>query len=146
WRSIFRQLYAAGAISLEVGEFASWSVTESGAAILRGAERLELRRDVLRAAGSAKRKQGAATAAAGAAAADHEVEFALLTALKELRRDIARRLGQPAYVVFTDRTLLELAALRPKTLEEMHDIHGIGQTKLKKYGAAFLEVVARHES
>jgi ATP-dependent DNA helicase RecQ len=144
WRSIFRQLYAAGAISLEVGEFASWSVTERGAAILRGAGRLELRRDVLKSAG-ARRKKDAAKAAAGAPASDHEVEFALLTALKELRRDIARRINQPAYVVFTDRTLLELAALRPKTLEAMHEIHGIGQTKLKKYGAAFLEVVARHE-
>ncbi|HTY70499.1 MAG TPA: DNA helicase RecQ [Alphaproteobacteria bacterium] len=146
WRSIFRQLYAAGTISLELGEYASWTVTESGAAILRGAERVELRREraAVRAAGAARRSKGPAAAPAGGTAADHEVEFALLTSLKELRRDIARRIGQPAYVVFTDRTLLELAALRPKTLEEMHDIHGIGQTKLKKYGAAFLEVVARH--
>jgi len=145
WRSIFRQLYAAGAIFLELGEYASWTVTESGLSILRGAGRLELRRDVLPAASGGRKKKGPAKAAAGAATADHEAEFALLAALKELRRDIARRIGQPAYVVFTDRTLLELAALRPKTLEQMHDIHGIGQTKLKKYGAAFLEVVARHE-
>ena len=147
WRSIFRQLYAAGAIFLELGEYARWSVTEGGAEILRGAERIELRRDVLQAAGSRGRRK-TVTAAARAAPAgtipDHEAEFALLAALKELRRDIARRIGQPAYVVFTDRTLLELAALQPKTLEEMHDIHGVGQTKLKKYGAAFLEVVARH--
>jgi len=130
WRSIFRQLYAAGTISLELGEYASWTVTESGAAILRGAERVELRREraAVRAAGAARRSKGPAAAPAGGTAADHEVEFALLTSLKELRRDIARRIGQPAYVVFTDRTLLELAALRPKTLEEMHDIHGIGQT------------------
>ena len=145
WRSIFRQLYAAGAIFLELGEYASWTVTESGLSILRGAGRLELRRDVLPAASGGRKKKGPAKAAAGAATADHEAEFALLAALKELRRDIARQIGQPAYVVFTDRTLLELAALRPKTLEEMHDIHGVGQTKLKKYGAAFLEVVARHE-
>jgi len=144
WRSIFRQLYAAGTISLELGEYASWTVTESGAAILRGEQRLDLRRDVLRPAAGAKRKKGTATAST--TTPDHEVEFALLTSLKELRRDIARRINQPAYVVFTDRTLLELAALRPKTLEQMHDIHGIGQTKLKKYGAAFLEVVARHET
>ncbi len=147
WRSIFRQLYAAGTIHLELGDYASWTVTESGAAILRGAERVELRREraAVRAAGAARRSKGPAAGATGGTAPDHEVEFALLTSLKELRRDIARRIGQPAYVVFTDRTLLELAALRPKTLEQMHDIHGIGQTKLKKYGAAFLEVVARYE-
>jgi len=144
WRSIFRQLYAAGVISLEIGEYARWTVTDSGAAVLRGETRLDLRQDVLRTAGTRRKK--AVKPAASAAVPGHEAEFALLAALKELRRDIARRIAQPAYVVFTDRTLLELAALRPKTIEQMHDIHGVGETKLKKYGAAFLDVIARHET
>src|SRR5258708_4976484 len=141
WRSIFRQLYAAGLIFLEVGEYGRWTVTEAGAGVLRGETRIELRKDVLQPKLAASlRKKGAK--AAGAVPPGPDVALDLLAALKELRRSIAKRIRQPAYVVFNDRSLLEMAALRPTTLEQMHEIHGVGQAKLEKYGQAFLEVVA----
>ena len=144
WRSIFRQLYAAGLIFLEVGEYGRWTVTESGAAVLRGATRVELRKDVLQPKAAASlRKKGAQKPGAHPAQPDPDVAIDLLAALKDLRRSIAKRIGQPAYVVFNDRSLLEMAALRPTTLEQMHEIHGVGQAKLEKYGKAFLEVVTR---
>lgn len=69
----------------------------------------------------------------------------LLSALKDLRRRLATELQQPAYVIFSDRTLLELAAKRPTSLYRLTDIHGIGQAKLERFGQAFLDVVLAHE-
>jgi ATP-dependent DNA helicase RecQ len=143
WRSIFRQLYAAGLIFLEVGEYGRWTVTETGAAVLRGETRIELRKDVLQPKLAAGLRKKDAQKPTGAAQSGPDVVLDLLAALKELRRAIAKRIRQPAYVVFNDRSLLEMAALRPATLEQMHEVHGVGQAKLEKYGEAFLEVVAR---
>jgi ATP-dependent DNA helicase RecQ len=66
----------------------------------------------------------------------------LLSALKAKRRALAEAARVPAYVVFTDRTLIEMAEKRPQTLDDMARIGGVGATKLERYGAAFLEVIA----
>ena len=55
-----------------------------------------------------------------------------------------RRANQPAYVIFPDRTLIEMAKVKPRTLDEMSRIHGVGEAKLQKYGAAFLAVMKDH--
>jgi ATP-dependent DNA helicase RecQ len=150
WRSILRQLYAAGLTSLDIGEFGRWTVTDEGRRVLRGEAKLELRRDTLQTAKQRRDKTTAKLAAAvgkagfGPADAGSEAMAVLLQALKELRRDIAKRIRQPAYIVFNDRTLLEMAALRPGSLDEMSHIHGVGQAKLAKFGDAFLEVIARY--
>jgi ATP-dependent DNA helicase RecQ len=61
--------------------------------------------------------------------------------LRARRFEIAREEGVAAYVVFADRTLLELARARPSSLQDMAGIHGIGAVKLERYGEAFLEVL-----
>jgi ATP-dependent DNA helicase RecQ len=61
-----------------------------------------------------------------------------------LRTELARRQHQPAYVIFPDRTLIEMAARRPRNLEELAAIHGVGIAKLQKYGAAFLAAIRGH--
>jgi ATP-dependent DNA helicase RecQ len=66
---------------------------------------------------------------------------ALLTALKAKRRHLAEAQGVPAYVVFPDKTLIEMAEKRPVTLDEMIRINAIGARKLESYGQAFLEVI-----
>jgi ATP-dependent DNA helicase RecQ len=58
--------------------------------------------------------------------------------LKALRRDIARELGIPAYTVFHDRSLTEMAERRPGSLDALSGIHGVGAAKLDKFGARFL--------
>ena len=140
WRSLIRQLYAAGLLSMDTMEHGRWAVTESGREVLRGRERIELRADLLQAAVGRSGKK------ARAAAADSHVttpaEQDLLARLKELRRNIAGTIGQPTYVVFPDRTLLEMVARKPTTLATMGELYGIGQTKLDKYGKAFLAVLA----
>ena len=134
WRSIFRQLYAAGLIHMDIGELSGWSLTEPGSHVLRGKQTVALRADVLR---TEKTKRTASAPAAAIDAADAPV----LAELKRLRTSLAQAQGVPAYVIFPDRTLLELAAKRPQNLAEMRQIHGIGQAKLDRFGQAFLEVL-----
>jgi ATP-dependent DNA helicase RecQ len=141
WRSIFRQLYGAGLTILDIGEYGRWAVTERGDRVLRGEERVELRKDVLQPAAKTRGLKKAARAAAEPA---NDKDAALLASLKSLRRDIAKDIRQPAYVVFNDRTLLDMVTLRPETLDQMHLVHGVGQAKLEKYGTAFLKVIALH--
>jgi ATP-dependent DNA helicase RecQ len=64
-----------------------------------------------------------------------------LSALKAKRRALAEAAGVPAYIVFNDRTLIEMAETRPASLDEMARIGGVGATKLDRYGADFLEVI-----
>ncbi len=70
-----------------------------------------------------------------------EEDAPLLSALKAKRRALAEAMGVPAYVVFPDRTLIEMAERRPATLDEMAQITGVGAKKLESFGAAFLEVI-----
>ena len=144
WRAIFRQLYACGVLSLDILEHGRWTVTEYGRRVLRGQEKVELRRDVLvpKPSRAEKRTKGKTVALPMLQGADTP----LFDALKVLRLDLARAQGLPAYAVFADRTLIEMASARPADLQQMRAIHGVGEAKLDKYGAAFLDVVQRHRS
>jgi len=141
WRSILRQIYAAGLISLDIVEHGRWTLTEHGRRVLRGEEKIELRTDVAnRAVGKKAKRRAVESAAVQSGGADGS----LLTALKALRTTLAKAQRQPAYVIFPDRTLIELASLKPTTKDQLVGIHGIGEAKLKRYGTAFLDVILRH--
>jgi ATP-dependent DNA helicase RecQ len=139
WRSIFRQLYAAGVINLDIVRHGRWTVTDYGRRVLSGDVRISLREDVLSGA-----KAGRARTAAAKPLAESEADPALLAALKALRTELAAAQQVPAYVVFADRTLIEMAARRPTTLAALREVHGVGDEKLKRYGAAFLAAIAGH--
>ncbi|MDP7344809.1 MAG: RecQ family ATP-dependent DNA helicase, partial [Alphaproteobacteria bacterium] len=111
WLSIFRQLYAAGHISQDISAYGSWSLTASGEHILKGGGEFQMRKDVLQPKGKSRYKKAAAVEQIDLGEADQE----LLGALKGLRRDMAAARGVPAYVIFPDRTLMEMAAGRPHT-------------------------------
>jgi ATP-dependent DNA helicase RecQ len=66
---------------------------------------------------------------------------ALLAALKARRLELARQERQPAYVIFPDRTLVDMCVKRPRSLAEMAGVHGVGEAKLARYGDTFLDVV-----
>ena len=70
-----------------------------------------------------------------------EEDAPLLSALKAKRRAFAEQIGGPAYIVFNDKTLIEMAEKRPKSIDDMARIGGVGTKKLDSYGAAFLEVI-----
>ena len=77
------------------------------------------------------------------AAPPAEVDDELLARLKSLRKQLADANGVPAYIVFNDRTLRELAERQPSTLDEMLSISGVGASKLERYGAAFLSEIKK---
>jgi len=68
----------------------------------------------------------------------------LFQALRQKRTEMARAQNVPPYVIFHDKTLIELAAVRPASRAEMADVPGIGEAKLDRYGPAFLQVIAQH--
>ncbi|MFI4999543.1 MAG: DNA helicase RecQ [Reyranellales bacterium] len=138
WRSIFRQLSAIGLIAQDLMEHGRWWVTDEGWRVLKGEARIELRKDLGGATAKGSRRD---KRAAAASAIVGDADAALLAALKALRSKLAQAQHVPAYVVFSDRTLAELATHRPASSAAMREIHGIGDTKLERYGAAFLEVI-----
>jgi ATP-dependent DNA helicase RecQ len=144
WRAIFRQLYAGGVISLDIAGYGSWGITPLGREVLRSKAKVELRSEALVDRGDRQRRRPApaATASGALSAAD----TALLEALKKLRRELAAAKDVPAYVVFPDKTLLDMVLLKPRTREQMALVHGVGGAKLEQYGDAFLAAVARHLS
>ena len=138
WRSLIRQLVAAGFLRLDIQGYGGLGITEKGDALLRGDDSFRYRQDTVRRAPRGGRK-----AAAREPAADLSVdEAALLGKLKELRLSLARQRGVPAYVVFGDRSLMDMARRAPQNREEFAEINGVGAVKLKDFAAPFLEVIA----
>jgi ATP-dependent DNA helicase RecQ len=135
WRAIFRQLSALGLVAQNLREHGRWSVTDEGWRVLKGELRIELRRELATPKASRQGNRAAAPAIV------RDADEALLVALKTLRAKLAQAQKVPAYVVFSDRTLIELATHRPATPRAMREIHGVGDSKLERYGAAFLDVV-----
>ena len=94
---------------------------------------------MLQSGGRGKRKAKAAQVAASMAGREGDLD--LLLALKEKRRALAKALAQPAYVVFSDRTVLDMVARKPMSLDDMGHVHGVGAVKLARYGQAFLDII-----
>src|SRR5262245_16482418 len=139
WRSIMRQLSATGLIAQDLLEHGRWWVTDEGWRVLKGESRIELRKDLRAgASGKAGRREKRAPAVVVS-----EADAALLASMKALRSKLAQEQRVPAYVVFSDRTLVELATHRPQSPRAMREIHGVGDTKLERYGAAFLDVIGQ---
>jgi len=140
WRSIFRQLHGGGLIALDITGYGTWSVTDAGRAVLKGLSKFTLRTDTLKPARKAARAAANVAALADAAPADP----ALFVALKRRRSELARLQRVPAYVVFADKTLLDMARRKPTTAVEMSAVHGVGEAKLRQYGETFLEAIRAH--
>ncbi|MFC1457532.1 DNA helicase RecQ [Microvirga arabica] len=139
WRSLLRQIYAAGLIGLELAEYGRWTLTDRGVAVLKGQERIELRSDVLMKPAERRRRRGRMEAESVVPSDDP-----LLLDLKGLRTKLAKEEGVPAYVIFSDRSLIDMAVKRPVTVRAFGEIHGVGQAKLDRYADAFLDVVKAH--
>ncbi len=146
WRAIFRQLYAGGVINLDVAGYGSWTITEHGREVLRGKAAVELRKEALIERGRDKRSHRPVSAAGESGQALAGPDAALLQALKAVRRALATEKKVPAYVVFPDKTLLDMVHLKPQTPDQMAMVHGVGAAKLEQYGEAFLKVVTKHLS
>ncbi len=143
WRSVVRQLLAQGLMT-SGGQFGTLGLSEASAEVLSGQTPVQLRRDVISKAGalSGGRKTSRTAAADELAPADR----ALFERLRAWRAETAREANVPAYVVFGDATLRELATVRPRSAAELETISGIGQKKLDAYGDDVLDVLAEQVS
>ncbi|OOY29637.1 ATP-dependent DNA helicase RecQ [Thioclava sp. L04-15] len=132
WQAVFRQMMGHDLIRPDAARHGALVMTDAARPILRGEQSITLRRDLV---ASAKAKNVIKTLVS-------EEDAPLLSALKAKRRALAEAQGVPAYIVFTDRTLIEMAEKRPMSLDEMAGIGGVGAKKLESYGAEFLSVIA----
>jgi ATP-dependent DNA helicase RecQ len=135
WRGVLRQLQSARLIARDGEDRDRLVVTDEGRRVLRGEAPFALREDVL---APGRKRAERRIVMPGDADAD------LLAALKALRGAIAAAQKQPAYVIFPDQTLIEMAKARPDTLDGLSRLHGVGAVKLQKFGAAFLAVIRDH--
>ena len=142
---MIRQLLALGHLGAE-GEFHTLQLTDSAREVLRGAQTVRLRvaaepvprqRKVRQARGAKRAHE------AGPPLALDEAASARYAALKAWRAEVAREHNLPAYVVFHDATLAEMARVCASTLEQLGGISGVGAKKLERYGAAILSLLAQ---
>ena len=141
WSTIIRQLYAAGALAEASEEHGGFCLTEKGEAILFGRESIALRPPPVQAPTARRDRRQARSARFEGL---DEAMTALFEALRAVRLDLARNEGVAAYIIFPDRTLIEMAEQRPATLDDMRRVQGVGDRKLAAYGEAFLEALNRH--
>jgi ATP-dependent DNA helicase RecQ len=132
WHAIFRQMMGHDLVRPDPERHGALRMTEAAKPILKGEAQINLRKDTIRKA--ARRPAVKAMVA--------EEDAPLLSALKAKRRALAEAQRVPAYVIFPDRTLIEMAEKRPQTLDDMARIGGVGAKKLERYGDTFLEVIA----
>ena len=138
WRAILRQLIALRLVDVDLAGHGGLSIAPAGRDFLRDKPVLMLR---VPAPPRARRGKVARAAAQSAVA---EADRGLFQALRQKRLEIARAQNLPPYVIFHDRTLIELAAAKPSSRAEMADVPGVGEAKLDRYGPAFLAVIAEH--
>ncbi|MGO9816912.1 MAG: DNA helicase RecQ [Acidocella sp.] len=136
WGSVFRQLVVRGMIEVDHDAFGALRMTLAAEPILRGHEPVHLRRERTASAAAAVMKKKNERAVLGAE--DSE----LYEVLRGERARLAREQGVPAYIIFHDATLAAIATARPRTLDELGDIPGMGKSKIERYGTAVIVAVA----
>jgi len=136
WRGVARQLVAQGALDVVVENHGELVPTEAARPILKGERAVMLREELITPALPASRGINRSRPPAMDVPSDP-----CFAALRDWRRRTATAQGVPAYVIFQDRTLAEIAAARPESLDTLGTIPGVGTTKLERYGQAVLEVL-----
>jgi len=138
WNSVYRQLTAAGYLEADIAAYGGLKLTETARPILKGEQAIWLRRDATPEKRASKAERSSRLKEAFEGANDDP----LWLALKAKRMELAKEQGVPPYVIFHDATLIEILNQKPKDLMAMGQISGIGQSKLERYGLAFLEMIA----
>ncbi len=136
WRTVFRQLVARELVAVDHERYNALRLTDAARPLLRGDAEFHLRLERERSKGRAKRRTAAALDIPGG------IPTTLFDRLRAWRMATAKERNVPAYVVFQDATLREIAIARPRSLAELGGISGIGDRKLEAYGEAILAIVA----
>jgi ATP-dependent DNA helicase RecQ len=138
WASVIRQLIHHGYVRQDIAAYSALKLQSGARGVLRGEVELAFARPRAKAVGGRRGKRSVALDTTGGVPVDES----LFEELRELRRTIAAEQQVPAYVVFGDRSLADMAARKPATRDELLDCHGVGAAKLERYGEVFLDVIA----
>lgn len=136
WRSVFRQLIAMGLIAVDTDGYGSLKLTEQARPVLRGEQPLQLRK--------LKKQPSKKSAKQSEKSSLPVADQPLWDALRELRQKLAKQQDIPAYMIFHDSTLQQMVSERPKTLQQLQYISGVGESKLERYGQAFLDEIKKY--
>ncbi len=138
WRSLIRQIVATGFLRLDIAGYGGLGITDKGRDLLRGKGAFRYREDTVAARPSAPSRETRGKEPEHPLSGD---QAALLDALKALRLRLAKERGVPAYIVFPDRTLIDMARRRPRTKEEFAEVNGVGAAKLEQFAEPFLAAI-----
>ena len=136
WQFLVRQLIAGGFLRVDSEGYGSLAITEKGQALGRGEMAFPYRPPAPRLPKSI----------AVPLASRESVDQGLLASLRAVRLRLAKERDVPAYVIFSDRTLIDMAERRPQTLTAFAMVNGVGASKLREFGEIFLETIARHDT
>ena len=137
WRSVYRQLLAAGMLSVNIGKISGYRLTEKSWSVLRSEREVRFRKD----------PQLIRDKKATKTSIKHRPDFMnddarqLFEKLRRLRLDLSKKLGVPPYVIFHDKTLTEMAVFKPNSRGEFLQINGVGEQKAEKFGDVFLNAI-----
>ena len=137
WMALLRQVLVAGLLSKDIETYGIVKITEKGLHFIKNRESFMMSEDHEY---NESEDEAIVTASKSTGTADE----LLMGMLRDLRKKVAKKLGVPPFVVFQDPSLEDMALKYPVSLEEMINIHGVGEGKAKKYGAAFLELISRY--
>ncbi|SPF33921.1 ATP-dependent DNA helicase RecQ [Syntrophobacter sp. SbD1] len=140
WKSVFRQLVAAGLLSIDIDGKGGFRLSPLSRPVLRGEQKFELRKDPvpIKSKKAPKPKNERIDLPADSTSTE------LWEKLRALRLDIAKKQSIAPFIIFHDSTLKEMVKYLPRSLEEMKEISGIGQRKLELYGEEFLALIQEH--
>ena len=142
WRSVFRQLLAAGLLEADAEGYGTLRLTAASRAVLSGENTVKLREDARPVRG---RRRDSKLIVAGGSLGIEAYEQSMWDGLRALRTQLAKQHGVPPYVVFHDATLLAMLRALPANEDELATISGVGEAKLKRYGRDFLAVINAQE-
>ena len=131
WQAVFRQMMGHDLVRPDPNRHGALKIMESALAILSDKKSITLRMDTIKSAKPSPKIKFLVS----------EEDAPLLSGLKAKRRELAETAGVPAYIIFNDKTLVEMAQKRPINLDAMAQINGVGAKKLENFGNTFLEVI-----
>ena len=142
WQSIIRQILSRGLIHADMEAHGGLKITPDGMKFLKEKQSIEMRLEekvVRQSSGQSGKKSRKSSSGPSL---ENEEDKQLFQILRDLRLSIAKKHHLPPYVIFHDKTLLEMVEMRPRNLSDMSGISGVGESKLEKYGTAFLDAIA----
>ena len=141
WQSLVRQMISQGYLEVDIAGYSGLLITDKGREFQRSNETFSYRDDVqISKQQKTERKKSKGPSAPSIDLSDRDTQ--LLSALKKKRLELAKERGVPAYVIFTDKTLEDMAQRRPATLEAFERVRGVGTSKLEKFADTFMAVIA----